>query len=325
MPWQKKSKPKAERVIRHELRDGTVKEYRYKSYARKPKPKPTDTLSALLDAYRESPEWHALSPATRTSYSIYLRPLEKAGAAAPENVKRRDLLQIRDSIATQRGSSAANAFITTASAMFAWAVDREWIEHSPVTKIKPLAGGHLRAWTPDQAAYACTKLPEHLRRVVILALYTGQRRGDLCAMSWAAYDGSRIRLVQQKTKAALVIPVHPELKVELDVWKQGATALTILTNANGVPWDPHLLSYHMPAALARIDLPSDLNVHGLRKLAAANLADAGCTMHEIAAITGHESLSMVQLYTKSADQERMANAAILRLGNIQKLTKKSEP
>jgi integrase len=63
----------------------------------------------------------------------------------------------------------------------------------------------------------------------------------------------------------------------------------------------------------RIGLSNDLNVHGLRKLAAAKLADAGCSRHEIAAITGHQSLSMVQLYTKTADQERLATAAILRL------------
>jgi integrase len=65
--------------------------------------------------------------------------------------------------------------------------------------------------------------------------------------------------------------------------------------------------------LVRIGLSNDMNVHGLRKLAAAELANAGCSVHEIAAITGHQSLSMIQLYTKSADQERLASAAIVRL------------
>jgi integrase len=51
----------------------------------------------------------------------------------------------------------------------------------------------------------------------------------------------------------------------------------------------------------------------LRKLAATNLAEAGCSAHEIAAITGHRSLALVSLYTASADQERMATAAIVRL------------
>jgi hypothetical protein len=40
----------------------------------------------------------------------------------------------------------------------------------------------------------------------------------------------------------------------------------------------------MGAWLPRIGLPGELNVHGLRKLAAASLADAGCSTHEIAAI-----------------------------------------
>jgi integrase len=69
----------------------------------------------------------------------------------------------------------------------------------------------------------------------------------------------------------------------------------------------------MPVAMRRIGLSDELNVHGLRKLAAAELADAGCSVHEIASITGHRSLSMVQLYTRTADQERLAGAAIVRL------------
>jgi site-specific recombinase XerC len=80
--------------------------------------------------------------------------------------------------------------------------------------------------------------------------------------------------------------------------------------ARGKPED---LSHALPKALVKIGLADDMNVHGLRKLAAAELADAGCSMHEIAAITGHRSLSMVQLYTRSADQERLASAAIVRL------------
>jgi integrase len=69
----------------------------------------------------------------------------------------------------------------------------------------------------------------------------------------------------------------------------------------------------MTAAWVRISLSNDMNVHGLRKLAAAELPDAGCGMHEIAATTGHQSISMVQLYPRSAGQERLATAAIARL------------
>lgn len=321
MPRFKKSKPKAERVVKHRLKDGTVKVYRYKSFTPAPIARPTDTVSALIEAYQRSPEWHGLADTTRTMYSVYLRELDRGGRARADSVKRRDILAVRDAVAATRGNGAGTGFIRAAGAVFAWAVDRQWVEHSPVTKIKPLPGGTLRAWTRAEAETAIGGLPEHLRRVVVLALYTGQRRGDLITMGWSAYDGSTIRLIQQKTGAALVLPVHPVMAAELDCWRPSATATTILTNRAGRPWDGQLLSHALPTALVKLGLPDDLNVHGIRKLAAANLADAGCSVHEIAAITGHTSLSMVQLYTRSADQERLAGAAIVRLRAYKQNTK----
>jgi integrase len=276
----------------------------------------------LIAAYQRSPEWNALSASSQVKYTIYLRPLQTLGHLSATAWSRRDILTLRDAIATSRGNGAATAFVRTASALFSWAVDREWLQHSPVTRIKSLPGGHLRAWTREEAEIAAAGLPPHLARVVILARYTGQRRGDLCAMGWTAYDGTSIRLVQQKTKAPLVLPVHPVLKAHLDAWPR--IAATILTNAHGQPWKPQDLSYALPAALLRLDLSDDLNVHGLRKLAATELADAGCSVHEIAAITGHRTLSMVQLYTRSADQERLASAAIVRLSNRQGKREKLE-
>lgn len=311
-----KSRPKgrkAPRVVRHTLADGTVKEYRYAPHRPKRREKPADTIEALIVAYLRSPEWNALAENTRKTYAVYLRHLENVGHVRVGAVARRDLLTARDAIMTTRGPGAAQGFIRSASALFGWAVDREWIEHSPCTRIKALKGGTLRAWTAQEADAATAGLPEHLRRVVVLARYTGQRRGDLCAMTWAAFDGDVIRVRQQKTGAELVIPCHPVLRTELATWRSTATAVTVLTNTLGRPWKPQHLSHELPVALARIGLPSDLNVHGLRKLAATSLADAGCTTHEIAAVTGHQTLAMVQHYTRTADQVRLAGSAIVRL------------
>ena len=279
MPWAKKSK-RAERVVRHKLRDGTIKEYRYASYKQQPLQRRTDTLSAMIDAYKDSPEWRGLSPKTKVVYAIHLRPLDRIGQVDPRTLTRRDLLTLRDAIAGDRGNAAATAFIRTTSALYQWGLDRQWVDSNPIVRVKALPGGHLPAWTPENAAIACAKLPEHMRRVVVLALYTGQRRGDLCSMRWSAYDGQVIRLTQEKTGAQLVIPAHPALKAEMDEWKRSAASTTILTNAEGRPWQANNLSYHMGAALERIGLPGDLNVHGISKLAAANLADVGCSTKE---------------------------------------------
>jgi len=50
------------------------------------------------------------------------------------------------------------------------------------------------------------------------------------------------------------------------------------------------------------------------KAAARRLAEAGCTPHQIAAITGHKTLKEVTRYCAAADQEKLAEAAIKSLG-----------
>lgn len=226
-------------------------------------------------------------------------------------------------MASSKGHGAANNFVAAVSALFAWALDNDWITTNPIVRMM-LPSGHFTAWTIEQAETALRGLPEHLRRAVILGLYTGQRRGDLCAMRWADYDGRTIRIIQQKTGAEVRLLAHQDLRDELDVWRPTATAETILTNAWGTPMLPNTLSKKLAAELQALGLPKGLNVHGLRKLFATGMADSGATVHEIAANTGHRTLGMVALYTESASRQRLSEGSV---GKIQRFTieKKRSP
>src|SRR5262249_41362607 len=62
-------------------------------------------------------------------------------------------------------------------------------------------------------------------------------------------------------------------------------------------------------------LPQHCTFHGLRKAALTQLADAGCTPHQIAAISGHKTLKEVQRYTKEFDRKRLAREAMARMQN----------
>jgi integrase len=53
--------------------------------------------------------------------------------------------------------------------------------------------------------------------------------------------------------------------------------------------------------------------HGLRKSALRALAYASCTGVELMAVSGHSTLSQVQVYIDEVDQERAADAAITKL------------
>lgn len=315
-PRQPKS-PRDYRVVRHTLATGERVEYRYPK-KRPNQPDDPESVSALVEAYIGSPEWAAFSHHTRDSYGRYLTTLAEYGRTSFASIRRRDLIEIRDALAASSGHGTANRFIRTVSALYTWAIERQWLDTNPAARIGSLEGGHLRAWTAEEYTHALTVLPEPLRRAFVLARFTGQRRGDLVTMRWAQYDGRLIRLTQQKTRKALAVPVHSELRAELDAWQRPAP--TILTTETGLAWSPEYLSIATRDAAKAMGLRG-LNVHGLRKLAATSLAEAGCSAHEIMAITGHSTMSMVELYTKSAQQEKLAASAIARLENV---TNKSE-
>ena len=67
-----------------------------------------------------------------------------------------------------------------------------------------------------------------------MALWTGQRQGDLLRLPWSAYDGRTIRLKQSKTGARVTIPVGAPLKAALDAAERRSPI--ILLTIDGKPW-----------------------------------------------------------------------------------------
>lgn len=301
------------RIERRTLADGSVKEYRY---SRKKRTTQTGrTVAAVITAWQNSPEWDALRPATIEGYTRYIHPLFQAFKLVDfRKLRREHLMGVRNIVAKKRGHGAAIGYCRSVSALYKWAIDQGIAEFSPALRMRnKLRQGELPVWTNEQAQRAMRELPEPYRRAVVLAYHTGQRRGDLCGLRWSDYDGVALRIRQRKTKQTLEIPVAPELRVELATWYAGARSVTILETVRGMPWIPVYLSRTLPAELAKIGLPDALGLHGLRKLTAVRLAEAGCSAHEIAAITGHRTLAMVQHYTKGVNQRTLADIAVLRL------------
>ena len=63
-------------------------------------------------------------------------------------------------------------------------------------------------------------------------------------------------------------------------------------------------------------LPAHCVAHGLRKAALRRLAEHGSTTKEIAAVSGHRSLSEIERYTARADQARLARSAVEKLPDM---------
>ncbi|WP_251133867.1 tyrosine-type recombinase/integrase [Rhodomicrobium sp. Az07] len=108
------------------------------------------------------------------------------------------------------------------------------------------------------------------------------------------------------------IPLLPELRATLAAAPMIGTE-TILVTALGHPFSQKGFGNFVKDSCVAAGLPH-CSAHGLRKGAAVRLADAGCTAHQIAAITGHQTLKEVERYTCEANQLRLAKAAYAILG-----------
>lgn len=108
------------------------------------------------------------------------------------------------------------------------------------------------------------------------------------------------------------IPLHPDLKALLD--RLPLTNRTFLMTAHGKPFVAARFTNWFHDMVKEAGLPAGLSPHGLRKATCRCLAEAGCSAHEIMAISGHRSLAEVTRYTVAARRKDLAARAMLALG-----------
>lgn len=268
-----------------------------------------ETLGALIIEYRKSPEFRETAPNTQRAYEAGFKLIQDLYNVEVRALRQRHVKVVRDRL--RKTPSQANRAVKVLSILFNYGIELEWCEVNPAFKMKKLRIGEYARWSDAAVEYAVANLPERFVKSVILGLYTGQRECDVIGMRWTDYDGAGIRVVQAKTRKPLWIPAHNALRSHLDAWKRDA--LTIIADSAKRPYKARSFSTVFSRELRQHKTLDGLVYHGLRKTAAAKLAEAGCSIHEIAAITGHLSLQMIQLYTKEAEQKVNASAAIVKL------------
>jgi integrase len=219
--------------------------------------------------------------------------------------------QIRRDIAATSTASADIA-MSLISALWEFAVEQLGLDELGADPTQGVKRAHKvthehEPWPQELIERFLREARPSLRWAVKLALYTGRRRSDLVKMKWSQFDGEFIEVCQQKTGELLSIPCHKELCAELGSMPRVAD--TILVGERGSPLMGDSLSVMVRKQLREICVDG-YAIHGLRKNAAVALADAGCSPMEIAAITGHKTLGMVQHYSKRPDQRLHARAAM---------------
>jgi integrase len=279
---------------------------------------PEGRLLSLTQGYQQSQDFLGLRERTRTDYIKQIVKIEQRFGDAPLKAlfdprTRGIFLDWRDELAL-RSKRQADYGWTVLARVLSWAKDRGKISVNPCER-----GGRVYhgtrvdfVWRVEDEAAFLEHAPPHLHLPLLLALWTGQRQGDLLRLSWSAYDGTDIRLRQSKTGARVVIPVGAPLKAALDAaTKHGPI---ILTSTDKRPWTPDGFRASWGKACKKAGI-ADVTFNDLRGTAVTRLALVGCSEPQIATITGHslrDVRSILDAHYLHRDIE-LARSAITKL------------
>ena len=265
------------------------------------------SFSALCAAYYASAGFKRLRPITQATYRNTLERFRAKNGDKPfKDMRRQDVQRFMDQKADT--PSAANHLLQVLKVLMHFALDRGLIEADPTHKVKrfKLEGDGFAAWSQEQVEAYKARWPSGTRQRLALALLleTGQRRGDVVHMGRQHVKGGRIRIRQSKTRQEVNIPITDELQAEIDHVPAGQ--MTFLQTAYRKPFTaPGFGNWFRDQCNAAG--VTGVSAHGLRKTAAQEIAEGGGTVHEIMAVTGHQTLAEVERYTKGAARSGLAD------------------
>jgi len=237
------------------------------------------------------------------------------GAGMLRDLRSRHVKFIRDHFKEKFTASQADMAIDKLSVVWKFADQHLGLDldTNPTTGVarlhKTKKENERKPWTDDVFTVFEANAPGRLRVAVTLLLYTGQRVSDMVNMKWSHFDGDLIEVVQQKTGETAWIPCHRRLKAVLATLPRRGD--NILSGDRGERYKSASISTLVRRVLHNAGIRG-YSVHGLRKNAAQALAEAGCSISEIMAITGHRSPGMALHYAKRAEKKRLARSGMKR-------------
>jgi integrase len=206
--------------------------------------------------------------------------------------------------AQPRSSATVVRYMAALSHAFTIAV-REWgwLDDSPMRKVsKPKEPrGRIRFLSDDERqrlldACKASRNP-YLHTVVVLALATGARKGELLSLRWPDVDLKRGTLTFHQTKNGerRAVPLTGQALALMQQHAKVRRLTTQLVFPNATGTRPLGIRNAFAAAVQRAGI-ADFHFHDLRHSAASYLAMSGASLMEIAEILGHKTLAMVKRY-----------------------------
>lgn len=191
-----------------------------------------------------------------------------------------------------------------------WALDNDWIEKNPASRIKMLktndakTGQIITEEEINLLLEGCKKIDDGLwfKQILIVLLNTGMRSGELLNLTWPDVDlDQKIIKIQEKAcwapkTYARDIPINHTVESVLTGLRMRQEGIWVFTY-KGKKIKDNALRKKLISLSKKVNLPHITRIHDLRHTFASNLLMKGVDIPTVQALLGHKSWSTTLIYS----------------------------
>lgn len=184
----------------------------------------------------------------------------------------------------------------------------EWgmVQENPARKVKLFRekNHRTRFLSHEELANLLSCCKPRLRSVVIIAVNTGMRKGELQNLKWEDVDFERgiITLTYTKNGEMRHIPMNQAVRDALIALKQDFQSREhVFTKKDGNPYD---IRKSFDTALIKANI-LDFRFHDLRHTFASHLVMSGIDLNTVRELLGHKSLEMTLRYSHLSQSHKI--------------------
>ena len=215
-----------------------------------------------------------------------------------------------------KSPATLNRYLAALSCALAYAVKTQgWLDTNPVTRVehKRENKGRTRFLSDTERDRLLNAAKEsknkELYTIIVLAISTGARRGEILSLKWANVDLDSGWAVLEHTKNGEMrgLPLWgPALELVRQLYEKRKSDIWLFPNdKNSGPCE---IKRSWATVVAKAKLP-DFRFHDLRHTCASYLAMNGASPNEIADVLGHKTLSMVKRYAHLSNAHKSSVVA----------------
>ena len=211
--------------------------------------------------------------------------------------------------------TTVNHYLKTLKRMFNIAIAWEYTDKNPVRGIKFYSekdAQRERILTEDEEDRLFGTAPAHLKPILVVALNTGMRRGEILNLKWKHVNLNKREIFIEKSKSGnpRTVDINSALFKELERLKSGSKTkeYVFINPRTGKPYTKLQRSFETARTNAQI---KELRFHDLRHTFASRLIERGVDIIKVKEFLGHSTVRTTERYIHSGREERKKAVELL--------------